>query len=267
MQAMTTIQHPNVAGLFYPRESDVLKHDIEHFLAEQPADPTEDQPPKAMIVPHAGYIYSGAIAASAYRKIIPFADTIERVAVFAPSHRVGFDGLALSPAQQFRTPLGDIRVDTDSCEQLAHLPQVQWLPRAFQGEHALEVQLPFLQQILGDFSLIPIIVGNADAASVEQVMGSIWGGQETLIIVSSDLSHFLDYPTAQEHDQATNQQILALSEQHLSYEDACGRNPLRGLLRSARQHHLKPNLLDLRNSGDTAGSKDRVVGYGAYVFT
>ena len=260
---MSTIQMPNVAGLFYPGDPDTLRHDLQHMLAltEVGAGPA----PKALIAPHAGYVYSGPIAASAYTQLQTVHDRISRVLVLAPSHRVAFQGLAASSAGMFQTPLGNIAVDAEAVARAAGLPQVQYLDQAFQGEHALEVQLPFLQQVLDRFELVPFIVGDASGAEVAEVLELLWGGEETLIVISSDLSHYQDYDSAVRHDRHTTDHIEALDE-GLAYGDACGRNPIRGLLRVARDHHLQVQTLDLRNSGDTAGDRNRVVGYGAYAF-
>lgn len=260
---MHTVQHTNVAGLFYPEDGDRLRHDLARYLADAPA--AGGPPPKALIAPHAGYIYSGPIAATAYASLGAAAQQIRQVVLLAPSHRVGFSGLAVSDADAFATPLGEVAVDTQTLQRLLNLPQVALRPQVFDGEHALEVQLPFLQQVLEDFVLVPLIVGEADPHQVAEVLELAWGDEHTLVVVSSDLSHYEDYESAQRHDARTTAHIEALDE-HLGYDDACGRNPVRGLLRVARNHGLKAHTLDLRNSGDTAGSHDRVVGYGAYAF-
>lgn len=261
---MNKIQFPSVAGMFYPAQPAVLTADIDAMLRESEKSGTT--PPKALIAPHAGYIYSGPVAASAYATLIPAADRIRRVIVLAPSHHVGFEGLAASSADFFRTPTGDLPVDRDAVDKALELPQVQLFDNAFAGEHALEVQLPFLQQVLNEFTLVPFIVGNATARQVADVLELLWGGEETLIVISSDLSHFLTYERARERDRATSRAIAELSYERIGYEDACGRIPVSGLLLAARDHHLQAEVLDQRNSGDTAGDKSRVVGYGAYVF-
>ena len=260
---MRQIQMPNVAGMFYPAEPALLARTVDELLAQ--AHPEVAEPPKALIAPHAGYVYSGPVAASAYAALRPAADRIERVVVLAPSHRVAFRGIAAPTAEVFHTPLGDIPVDVEAVRQATRLPQVGYLDEAFEGEHALEVQLPFLQRTLGSFELVPFIVGEAEPEEVAQLLDLLWGGDETLIVVSSDLSHYHDYATAVRRDRQTTAHIEAL-DPHLDYGDACGRNPIRGLLLAARKHGLHAETVDLRNSGDTAGPKDRVVGYGAYVF-
>lgn len=261
---MSKIQFPSVAGMFYPAQTEVLIEDIEAMLQQAGSAPAPI--PKALIAPHAGYIYSGPVAASAYATLTPAAEEIQRVIVLAPSHRVGFKGLAASSADYFRTPAGDLEVDRDAVNSALELPQVQLFDEAFSGEHALEVQLPFLQQVLTQFKLVPFIVGDATARQVADVLERLWGGRETLIVISSDLSHFLTYDKARERDQATSQAIADLAFERIGYEDACGRIPVSGLLLAAREKGLHSEILDQRNSGDTAGDKNRVVGYGAYLF-
>ena len=261
---MNKIQMPSVAGMFYPADPEQLSTEVNELL--RAASTNQEPAPKALVAPHAGYIYSGPVAASAYTSLLSQAKSISRVLLLAPSHRVPFHGLATSSAAFFNTPLGNVTVDREAVEQALSLPQVQTFDQAFEGEHALEVQLPFLQMVLEDFSLVPFIVGDTVAEEVAQVLDLLWGGAETLIVVSSDLSHFLDYASAREKDQATTRAIEMLAPEQIGYHDACGRNPLNGLLLAARKHGLRPHTLDLRNSGDTAGDRSRVVGYGAYVF-
>ena len=220
--------------------------------------------PKALIVPHAGYVYSGPVAASAYARLRSARGRIRRVVLLGPSHRVGFRGLALSGADWFETPLGRIAVDHEAEAALHGLPSVQVLPRAHAEEHSLEVHLPFLQQVLDEFTLVPIVVGESTPAEVAEVLERLWGGDETLIVISSDLSHYHDYETARARDAATSRSIEALRYEDIDAGDACGRGPVSGLLHYARDHGLRVQTLDLRNSGDTAGARDRVVGYGAW---
>ena len=222
--------------------------------------------PKAVIVPHAGYVYSGPVAAAAYALLAPARGVITRVVLLGPAHRVGFSGLALSSADHFATPLGRVPVDRAAVEQLSGLPQVQVLDAAHAHEHSLEVQLPFLQEVLCDFTVVPLVVGDAEPEEVGAVLDRLWGGPETLIVVSSDLSHYHDYETARRLDRATSQAVEALASEAIGHDQACGRNPIIGLLHVARKKGLTARTVDLRNSGDTAGARDRVVGYGAYVF-
>lgn len=261
---MENVRHPAVAGLFYPAEANSLRRHLDGYLkAAHPLGLT----PKALIVPHAGYVYSGPVAASAYAQLAAVADRIRQVVLLGPAHRVAFQGLAYCTAGRFRTPLGEIPVDRGALEGLRDLPQVQEADLPFAGEHCLEVQLPFLQTVLRDFSLVPLLVGEADTDQVAQVLERLWDGPETLILISSDLSHYLDHASARALDAATSQAIERLRPQDLGYHQACGRNPVRGLLRVAQAHDLRVRTLDLRNSGDTAGPRDQVVGYGAYAFT
>lgn len=259
----SSVRTPAVAGLFYPADPRQLAHDVQQLLATaQPHDLT----PKALIVPHAGYIYSGPVAATAYATLRPIAARIRRVVLLGPAHRVAVRGLALPGADAFDTPLGRVILDAEAMRSISHLPQVTVSPQAHALEHSLEVQLPFLQSVLSDFALLPLAVSIATPEEVAEVLEALWGGEETLIVISSDLSHFLPYATAQRTDQGTVQAILDL-RQPIDYDHACGGTPINGLIVAARRHHLAPHLLDLRNSGDTAGSYDQVVGYAALAFT
>ena len=252
-----------VADMFYTGNPVQLQAEVQSMLAQ--ASVTVSMP-KAIIVPHAGYIYSGPIAASAFAQLIPAKDKIHRVVLLGPCHRVALSGLATSSADFFETPLGLIPIDRELSKQLLQFPQVHEFDQTHAQEHSLEVQLPFLQQTLNKFTLLPLVVGDASSTDVHEVLEAVWGGDETLIVISSDLSHYHDYNTAQQMDSATCQAIENLDSDHIHHEQACGRNPVLGLLLSARKHNLKVTTLDLRNSGDTAGSKDKVVGYGAWAF-
>jgi AmmeMemoRadiSam system protein B len=260
---MTKIKTPAVAGLFYPDSADVLQHDVDGYL--QAAVAEAGARPYAVIAPHAGYPYSGPVAGHAYATLLPWAEQIRRVVVLAPSHRVPFRGIATSSADSFRTPLGDIQVDRAAVASLNGMPGVVEFDPAFAQEHALEVQLPFLQRTLPAFSLVPLIVGDADSEDVARVIDRLVDDQ-TLVVVSSDLSHYHDYATCQARDRATTQHIEALSDRQIDHYDACGAFPIRGLLKTAQLHGWQARTLDLRNSGDTAGDRSRVVGYGAYAF-
>jgi AmmeMemoRadiSam system protein B len=260
---MPTIRPPAVASLFYPAEPDQLEYEIRELLLKAHA---YDLRPKALIAPHAGYIYSGEIAATAYASLQAVAGRIQRVVLLGPTHRVAVNGLVLPGVDAFDTPLGRIMLDTDAATALAHLPQVSISQQAHALEHSLEVQLPFLQQVLGEFTLLPLAVGMATPEDVAEVLEAVWGGSETLIVVSSDLSHYLPYAVAQRADAATAKSILKL-QPSIEHEQACGATPIGGLLIAAQRHQLTPHLLDLRNSGDTAGAKDQVVGYAAFAFT
>jgi hypothetical protein len=222
--------------------------------------------PQAIIAPHAGYVYSGPVAASVYARLAPARGVVTRVVLVGPSHRVPLDGLALPDATAFATPLGRIELDRESMNRALELPQVRVLHAAHELEHSLEVQLPFLQVVLGDFSLVPLVAGDASATEVAEVLDALWGGDETLVVVSSDLSHYHDYATARKLDAATTRAIETLDAAALGRDDACGRVPIRGLLELARARGLSPVTLDVRSSGDTAGPRDSVVGYGSWAF-
>ena len=261
---MTVIREPAVAGSFYPGEAVQLGRTVK-FLLDEVQD-TDGVAPKALILPHAGYIYSGPVAAEGYARLRPYSDRYRQVVLLGPCHRVPVRGLALSGADVFRTPLGDVPLDRAAIEGL-EAANVRIFDRTHEFEHSLEVHLPFLQSVLATFSLIPIVVGDASAEDVADVLDSLWGGPETLIVVSSDLSHYLSYDRAQAVDSRTRRAIESLNAPDIDHEAACGATPVRGLLLAARRHGMKVMTLDLRNSGDTAGDRDAVVGYGAWMFT
>ncbi|MFQ5697973.1 MAG: AmmeMemoRadiSam system protein B [Myxococcota bacterium] len=256
------IRPPAVAAQFYPGEADVLCRTVDGLLAA--TDPDGATAPKALIVPHAGYVYSGPVAASAYARLRAHGGPIERVVLIGPAHRVALHGLAVPGVDAFRTPLGDVPIDAEALQKVLALPQVCRFDTAHATEHSLEVQLPFLQRALGRFRLAPLVAGDATEDEVAQVLEQLWGGSETLIVVSSDLSHYLDLASARRVDAETTRAIERLDSHALGYDSACGRIPIQGLLACARRHHLRCRALDVRTSGDTAGPTDRVVGYGAY---
>lgn len=259
-----TIRQPAVAGTFYPGQPRQLANNVSELLGAVEARKLVAQP-KALIVPHAGYIYSGPTAAMAYACLAENAAEITRVVLLGPVHRVPVRGLALPGVDAFTTPLGTIELDRDAISLINTMPQVTVNAAAHQFEHSLEVQLPFLQTVLDDFKLVPLAVGDASTEQVASVLEKLWGGPETLIVISSDLSHFHSYQYAQLTDRKTVDSILALHALR-NHEQACGATPVNGLLLAARKHGLKPHLLDLCNSGDTAGEKDRVVGYASIAF-
>ena len=269
---MQQVRQPAVAGAFYHSDRLMLQTNVNDLLETALLEANNEKqsknliPPKAIIVPHAGYIYSGPTAATAYARLNPGRDTIKRVVLLGPVHRVPVNGLALPGVSVFATPLGRIQVDLDAITAIENMPQVVESVAAHAMEHSLEVQLPFLQTVLEDFTLVPLAVGDATAEQVAEVLEILWGGPETVIIISSDLSHFLPYETARSVDTETVGNILNLHGP-LSHQQACGGTPVNGLMLAARQHHLHPKLLDLRNSGDTAGDKNRVVGYASIAFT
>ncbi|MDH3211400.1 MAG: AmmeMemoRadiSam system protein B [Myxococcales bacterium] len=263
---MQEVRPPAVAGSFYPGARRALEAAVRGYLAGASAASEGAELPKALIAPHAGYVYSGAIAASAYARIASTRGVIRRVVLLGPAHRVRVSGLAAPQAEAFATPLGEVRLDREALAAVADLPQVTVLDAAHALEHSLEVQLPFLQIALGDFALVPLVVGDAEPEAVAEVLERLWGGEETLVVVSSDLSHYHGYSTAREMDDATTRAIEALEPRRIGFEQACGRIPVQGLLIAARKHGLRARAIDVRNSGDTAGPRDSVVGYGAYVF-
>lgn len=256
---------PAVAGLFYPGDAGPLHRAVERFLDAAATAELPATLPKAVIAPHAGYPYSGPIAGSAFEPWRALVGQIERVVLLGPSHRVAFDGLALPEADVFETPLGRVEVDLEAAAQLAELPQVivDALPHA--QEHSLEVELPFLQEVLGPFRLVPLVVGRASALEVAEVLARVWDGDSTRIVISSDLSHYLPWATARRVDAETAEAIVAVRGE-LRPEQACGALPINGLLRLAQERGLRAELRDLRNSGDTAGDRTQVVGYGAFLF-
>lgn len=261
---MLNVRPSAVAGAFYPHSRQVLERDVNLLLNEVKPEPRLALP-KAVIVPHAGYVYSGPTAAVAYARLAAGRDTIKRVVLLGPVHRVAVRGLALPGVDAFETPLGNVTLDQEAISIISGMPQVTVSSAAHALEHSLEVQLPFLQTVLGDFKLVPLAVGDATAAEVAAVVDKLWGGPETLIVISSDLSHFLPYHVAQSVDHQTVQNILDLRGP-ISHEQACGGTPINGLMLSAERHHVYPQLLDMRNSGDTAGDKNRVVGYASFAF-
>jgi len=259
---MIRVRQTAVAGSFYPADRDALDAVVRRMLGAAPAP--SGPAPKALIVPHAGYEYSGQVAAAAYAQLRPWARQYRRVVLLGPCHHLPFTGLALSSADCFHTPLGDVPLDREAFAVQSH-PAVEVLDAAHRLEHSLEVQLPFLQCVLNRFVLVPLVVGDANMHTVAAVIDSVWAGAETLIVVSSDLSHYLGYAAACRRDRETCRAIEALEPRAIGHAQACGATPLQGLLIAARRRGLRAVTLDLRNSGDTAGAKDRVVGYGAWM--
>jgi MEMO1 family protein len=251
-----------VAGLFYPGNPQVLADEVDVLLDGVEHHAPRLAFPKALVVPHAGYVYSGSIAARAYDELAPARGIVNRVVLLGPAHRVALPGLAVPTAGAFETPLGRVPVDAGAVRAVQGLPQVVASEAAHAMEHSLEVQLPFLQKVLGRFELVPLAVGTASATQVEEVLARLWGGPETLIVVSTDLSHYRSYDEARALDAATLKRICARATD-IDHEEACGATPLNGLLAVARKRDLSVSLLAACNSGDTAGDKDRVVGYSA----
>lgn len=263
---MLTVRHPAVAGRFYPGQPADLRVSVRRFVEMgQHQHPPLASRLKAIIVPHAGYDFSGPVAGTAYAQLSRIADSVTRVILLGPAHFVRFAGMAVSDADLFETPLGEVSVDSESVQRLLQLPQVCSLDEAHACEHSLEVQLPFLQETLGtDYALTPVAVGKASVEEVVEALEEVWGGPETVLVVSSDLSHYHDHATATRIDRETTSLIERLRWEELNGKRACGYAVLRGLLEIAKRRGLKVTTLDVRNSGDTAGPRDHVVGYGAY---
>ncbi len=264
------IRRPAVAGLFYPDSAANLAHAVDGLLAGARAW-VANPVPKAVIAPHAAFTYSGPVAAAAYARLRPLRAAIRRVVLLGPAHRVPFEGLALPGATAYRTPLGDVPIDTAALDLIKGLPGVKDLAEAHATEHSLEVHVPFLQRIFTNFTLVPLVVGDASPEAVAAVLEALWGGPETIIVISSDLCHYQPYLAARAHDKRTAEAIERLDERGLGPDDACGCIPIAGLLQAARAHGLECTRLDLRNSDDTAGSGGmggarEVVGYGAWAF-
>jgi AmmeMemoRadiSam system protein B len=260
---MTILRPPAVAGLFYPDEAEKLSRQVARLVAE--AGPAPGDAPRALVVPHAGYIYSGAVAARAYARIREHAAQYHRVLLLGPSHRVPVHGLALPDADAFCTPLGNIPLDGEAMTRLRDLPQICINDDAHALEHSLEVQLPFLQTLLGTFTLVPLAVGRATATEVAQVIEPFWNDPHTLVVISTDLSHFLDLETARALDQRTREAIEALRPEAIGHDQACGRIPLSGLLEVLRQHGRGIETLAMDSSATASGDSSRVVGYGSWV--
>ncbi|KFE72144.1 AmmeMemoRadiSam system protein B [Hyalangium minutum] len=261
---MIKVRPPAVAGAFYPGDRDRLAATLDRLLADAPPSPRKV--PQALVVPHAGYIYSGPIAASAYARLRGAASQLRRVVLLGPSHRVRLRGLALPDTDGLATPLGVLPVDSEGAAAVARLPQVSSSALAHAQEHSLEVQFPFLQRVLPGVPVVPLVVGAASAEQVAEVLEQLWAQEGTLVLISSDLSHYLTYEEAREVDRETADRILALGAEQVDTDQACGAIPLSGLLLAALRRGLRAEELDLRNSGDTAGDRSRVVGYGAFAF-
>ena len=279
MEPQGAIRPAAVAGLFYPANASQLRSNVKALLehagspraapfAQNTAESlaVEASPPKALIVPHAGYVYSGPVAGAAFRLLAKARGQITRVVLLGPSHRVAFDGMAATSARAFETPLGLVPIDQQWLSRARDLPMFRVLDAAHEGEHCLETQLPFLQVALGDFALVPIVCGRVGAEAAADLLEALWGGPETLIVVSSDLSHYLDYESCRALDERTRAAIERLDPAALGSEQACGAAPVKGLLAAAKRRGLRVKTLDLCNSGDTAGPRHRVVGYGAWAF-
>jgi MEMO1 family protein len=262
---MSAIRPAAVAGTFYPGNAPELGRDVLALLEETHEATLAPGIPKGLIVPHAGYIYSGPVAANAYALLKPATGIVKRVVLLGPCHRFAVRGLALPAAAAFDTPLGRVAIDAEAVAALRRFPQVEVNAATHAHEHSLEVQLPFLQQVLREFNLVPLVVGAATVAQVAEVLEALWGGPETLIVISSDLSHYHSYDDARSIDRETVRAIASFRTD-IDHEQACGATPVTGFLAAAKKRGLAPELLDARNSGDTAGGLDRVVGYASFAF-
>jgi AmmeMemoRadiSam system protein B len=260
----TRTRPPAVAGLFYPRDPVRLQTEVTELLSE--VSPPSNVIPKALVAPHAGYVYSGRVAGAAFAKLRANAQTITRVVLIGPAHYVHLSGIAAPRVDAFETPIGRVLVDTETCSQIGGFEFVSQTDAPHEPEHALEVELPFLQSVLPSFQLMPLVVGDAAPQQVAQLLRQLWDGPETLIVVSSDLSHYHSYASARRLDLSTAEAIEQGEWTSLSSSRACGWVAVAGLLIETRRRGLGAYRLALCNSGDTAGSRDRVVGYGAWIF-
>jgi AmmeMemoRadiSam system protein B len=262
---VSRVRPPAAAGRFYPGEATELRALVTNLLKDAPA--VGGAAPKALIAPHAGFLYSGPIAASAYAQLGPDRDVVKRVILLGPSHFAAFEGVAASSAEGFGTPLGVVRVDEETISRLASSGLISIRDGAHCNEHSLEVQLPFLQTVLKDFVLVPLLAGEALPEQIARVLEAVWGGPETRFVISSDLSHYLSSRAARQLDRITAEAIEKLNPEAIGEDQACGRIPILGLLHAGRRYGLAGRTIDLRNSADTAGPSDRVVGYGAFAFS
>lgn len=263
--AIASIRPAAAAGHFYPSDAELLRTQVSEMLAASMPAEELATPPKAVIVPHAGYMYSGPIAANAYSTLQSLRGRIRRVVLLGPPHRLAVRGFVLPSVQGFSTPLGVVPIDVSSRSLLQGLPDGHVDDRPHAEEHCLEVQLPFLQTLLDSFEIVPVLVGQCCTGSVADLLDLLWGGPETLIVVSSDLSHYLSYEDSRALDRSTARQLLELNP-CLQAEQCCGAHAVNGLLTLASRRGLEPYLLDLRSSGDTAGDRCRVVGYASIAF-
>jgi AmmeMemoRadiSam system protein B len=267
MKAMMRIRPPAVAGMFYPGRAEQLRDMVDGLIDEayDRLSETPEPAPKAVIVPHAGYVYSGSTAAAAYARL-PVADgVIKHAVIVGPTHRVGIRAIALPDADALATPLGEVPVWQSGVAALSGLPQVVVSAAVHEEEHSLEVQLPFLQRVLPGVDVVALAAGWVEPSAVAEALDTLWGGPETLIVISSDLSHYHPYEQARRIDAATIEKVLAL-DAGIDHDHACGATGIDGLLLVAPKHGLVPQLLAACNSGDTAGDRRRVVGYAAFGF-
>jgi len=259
-----TTRMPAVAGFFYTDNPGSLATEVDSYLSGCTQTRLE-RSPRALIVPHAGYLFSGAIAASAYAPLAPWRRQITRVVLLGPAHRVYIQGLALPSVSGFRTPLGEVLLDTGNMRLISEKFGIEINDQAHAAEHSLEVQLPFLQRSLDHFRLVPIVAGDCDPAEIQAIIRHYWGEADTLLIISTDLSHFLSDADAREMDQRTADAVMDLAPEKIGELQACGRIPLKALLAVAREYGAQIRQLAMGNSGDVSGDRHQVVGYGAWV--
>jgi len=260
MEKDIKIRRAAVSGRFYPSDKLELSKIISSFMRK--AVITNREIPKAIISPHAGYIYSGQIAAAGY-KVLERPNNIKKIILFAPSHFANFDGIVASNVDFFETPFGKIKVNNNSIERLEKKSLINVDNFAHEQEHSIEVQLPFLQYILNEFQIVPLLVSSNGFKNIPAIINELMD-KETLIVVSSDLSHYLPYEKAVITDKKTADHILNLEYDELSIDSACGIGAIKGLLLYTKIKHGKIDLIELKNSGDTSGDKSSVVGYGAF---
>lgn len=258
----TEVRQPAVAGQFYTADPEALQKEVDELL--EAADEPDEKAPKAVIAPHAGFMFSGTVAATAYARLAPARERVRRVVVLGPSHFVPVRGLAASSAARFATPLGEMPVDANGLETALAQPGVSVFDRAHEREHAIETQLPFIQRVLGDVAIIPLVVGDATPEEVGQVLSALWGDEETAIAISSDLSHFHEDAVARDLDATTARMIVTLRADELGPDNACGYLPIGGLLWNAARREARMRTLQMANSSDAGGPGDSVVGYGAF---
>lgn len=260
-----TIRPPAVAGRFYPDDPRQLRRAVRHYLDAAPAEALPGRV-KIVIAPHAGYPFSGPVAGAAFRPLAAHDREVARLVLIGPAHWVPFQGVGVSRADAFATPLGLVPIDRSAVAALFDWHEAVAADWAHAPEHALEVELPFLQTLLGEVPIVPLLCGTCDDAAVMAALRRLWGGPETVIVVSSDLSHYEAYDAARAHDARTAAAIEALDPSSIGPFEACGFRAIRAALALAREFQLVPVRLALANSGDTAGPRDSVVGYGAWAF-
>lgn len=264
-EEMVKTRNPAVAGIFYASEPKKLDSEVAHYLTSDFRQSTVR--PKILIVPHAGYQYSASVAAKAYLQLQKFSGKIKNVILVGPSHRVAFNGIAVSSADDFKTPLGNVALNKEIIgEMIKNNHDVLYYDAAHQEEHCLEVQLPFLQKVLNKFKIVPLVYGNISPEKLAVALEPYLQDDKNIVIISADLSHYYNYDTAKDIDAETADKINS-REPSLTEHMSCGATGINAALILAKKDHLHPDMLELANSGDTSGDKERVVGYGAWSFS